>query len=122
MLYSENTKVKLKSSDTIKMIVDSEFIAGTNIYYMSDNTSYAEHQINFTVTPEYEHIMSKMTPDFVHTHLIDTEKIGQNIANWYNKQKRKENEKIIISTTPPRTSWLRKIVSHLSKLGRRVRG
>ena len=116
MLYSKNTKVKLKGSEIIKLIVDSESIVGTNIYYMSDKTSYAEHQVDFTISAEYEYLMSKMTPEFVIENLIDAKKIGESMSKWYHKQKEKQNEKIINTTTPTRTSRLRKVLSNILRL------
>lgn len=113
MMYEINSRVKIKKDDTIKMVVDAECILDTNVYYMSDNTSYGEHQISFEITKEYEELINKITPNFVVTKLLDIDKVGENMSNWY-KLKQKQYEKPILPSNSTNTSWLRKILSYLS--------
>ena len=63
MEYKIGDYVKVYNSNDVKNIVDSEIINDTIIYYMSDSTSFAEHQIVNGVSLD-EH-MNHISKDFV---------------------------------------------------------
>jgi hypothetical protein len=48
MRFNPGNYVKIKDTQKIKLISDSEVIDGVEIYYMSDKTSYSEFQIQIS--------------------------------------------------------------------------
>ena len=125
-LKTIGSPVYVNSKDIVTHIDDIEIVEGITLFYTKNKSCYIEEQLTFLK---------------IHNHLDGVEKILYNsfvnsfskenlllkqidVRKRINRTKFKENEKITNSITPivTHTSWLRKIVSHLSKLGRRVRG
>ena len=58
MKYSLDSYVKIKSSGKISSIISCEKILGVNIYYLTNGTSCAEHQLDYV--PASEFVMSSI--------------------------------------------------------------
>jgi len=125
MSYPINTKIKIKDSNKIEIISEYENIFDTTIYYTVDGNSYGEHQIEYIVDEYYEKIFDNITPETI-SKFIDIDRYSDDMVKWYNKKKREhelyeQNKKAITINNNRSTSWLRKVVSYLPKLGRGVR-
>lgn len=88
MKYELNSKVIVKDTTIEKEIVDVENILNTWIYYMSDNTSYSESQIQSESDFRYEYIVSKLKDPQVFSKIFDTKKTAKAMSKWYNKNVR----------------------------------
>lgn len=85
MKYELNSKVFVKNTTIEKEIVDAENIFNTSIYYMSDNTSYSESQIQSESEFQYDNIISKLKDPQVFSRIFDTKKTAKAMSEWYNK-------------------------------------
>lgn len=85
MKYELNSKVFVKNTTIEKEIVDAENIFNTFIYYMSDNTSYSESQIQSESEFQYDNIISKLKDTQVFSRIFDTKKTAKAMSEWYNK-------------------------------------
>lgn len=54
MKYNINDTVRVVENNSIKKIIDFEYIEGVNLYYMSDLTSYPEENILSIVDVNFE--------------------------------------------------------------------
>lgn len=104
----------LKISDNVTYIVDEVYtVDNFTVVFTEDSKCFPICQLRTGV---------KLKPTLIKkiASSMISEKTSQNIRYQINKEL--AYEKITNPTTPTITSWLRKIVSNLSKLGRRVRG
>ena len=123
-LKTIGSPVYVNSKDIVTHIDDIEVVEGITLFYTKNKSCYIEEQLTFLkINNHLDSVEKILYNSFVNSFSKENLLLKQiDVRKRINRTKFKENEKITISTTPTRTSWLRKIVSHLSKLGRRVRG
>ena len=121
-LKTIGSPVYVNSKDIVTHIDDIEVVEGITLFYTKNKSCYIEEQLTFLkINNHLDSVEKILYNSFVDSFSKENLLLKQiDVRKRINRTKFKENEKIIISTTPTRTSWLRKIVSHLSKLGRRI--
>ena len=107
--------------DMVVKIEDSEVIDKTLIFYTSDGSCYPFQELTFLNLPDYENEIQNLVKKtlmecFTKESLLPKQiEIKKRLSNY-------EKTKTTLPNNNNRsTSWLRKVVSYLSKLGRGVR-
>lgn len=125
-LKTIGSPVYVNSKDIVTHIDDIEIVEGITLFYTKNKSCYIEEQLTFLkINNHLDGVEKILYNSFVNSFSKENLLLKQiDVRKRINRTKFKENEKITNSITPivTHTSWLRKIVSHLSKLGRRVRG
>ena len=123
-LKTIGSPVYVNSKDIVTHIDDIEVVEGITLFYTKNKSCYIEEQLTFLkINNHLDSVEKILYNSFINSFSKENLLLKQiDVRKRINRAKFKENEKIIISTTPTHTSWMRKILSHLSKLGRRVRG
>jgi hypothetical protein len=85
MKYSIGDTVCVIKTNEIKKIIDFEIICDVEIYYMLDNTSYSENQLQQITSEETFKIKLEINKEIVH-EFIDYEQLVNNVAEWYKKR------------------------------------
>lgn len=87
MKYSIGESVYVIKSGEFKTIVDSEFICGIELYYMSDLTSFPLEQLTkFKNLKSREELDKKLSDNKERiVNLINYEKVSKNWSEWFLK-------------------------------------
>ena len=88
MKYSIGELIYVIKSGEFKEIVDSEFICGVELYYMSDKTAYPVDELyEFKKLTSKEELNKKLLDNKERiVNLIDYEKVSKNWSNWFLKK------------------------------------
>jgi hypothetical protein len=84
-MFKVNDSVFVSKTNEIKKIIDFEIICDVEIYYMLDNTSYSENQLQQIASEETFKIKLEINKEIVH-EFIDYEQLAKNVAEWYKKR------------------------------------
>lgn len=89
MKHKKGERIIISETETSKIISDHEIICNTEIYYMSDNTSYALSQINSFNYSECEilNVINSNKNNVI--SLFDTKKMAENCVIYMEKNKPK---------------------------------
>ena len=94
MKYKIGQFITIKNTGEVKKVLDYENILGTNIYYMSDISSYSEDQIENSTTEKVFTTQLEIHKEKIHD-LIDYQKLVNSMAKWYFKK----SPNLVSSTT-----------------------
>jgi hypothetical protein len=92
MRYSIGDSVYVIKTGDLKEIIDFELICDTELYYMSDLTSFPCEQLTkFKEIPSQELLQKKISDnEDVIMSLIDFEKVSKNWTDWFFKHSKKK--------------------------------
>lgn len=101
MKHKKNDRIVITETKISKIISDCELICDTEIYYMTDNTSYALSQISlFDYTQSSIHNVIESNKESI-IKIFDTEKLAENCVRYMkNNTKSKYSLSLLLNLFP----------------------
>jgi len=120
-IYDIGYPVYIIRKNSIVTIKESEVVDDTLLFYTSDGLCYAYNELIFLKIPHYNDPIQNL----VKTRLMECftkESLLLKQVEFKKRLSENAKKKTTKITTPTNTSWMRKVVSYLSNIRRRICG